>query len=110
MNLRRLTRPSNLRGCRSIRCRTPALKQLLNCDAPETRDVGCGSRAVEMRPGRAHMRWGPLNPQERASARGVWRMALCATKRRERLQQFCTQTSDLLDHLVGAGEQRRRNG
>src|SRR5262245_62253563 len=39
MNLRRLTRPSNLRGCRSIRCRTPALKQLLHCDAPETRDV-----------------------------------------------------------------------
>src|SRR5215470_6269612 len=28
MNFRRLTRPPDLRGCQSIRCRTPALKHL----------------------------------------------------------------------------------
>jgi len=42
---------------------------------------------------------GPLNPQERTSARGAWRMALCAICCREQVQQSAShdapkQTND----------------
>src|SRR5262245_37297228 len=52
---------------------------------------------------------GPLNPQERTSARGAWRMALCARYGPEHLQQAMRGTY-LLDHLVGELEHALLNG
>src|SRR5215467_6900754 len=43
MNSRRLTRSPNQRGCQSIRCRTPALKQLLHREVPGAREGRFGS-------------------------------------------------------------------
>jgi hypothetical protein len=51
----------------------------------------------------------PLYPDERTSSDRADRSVSCQFRTHAPQQTTCTNRSDLLDHLVGAGEQRRRD-
>jgi len=107
MNSRRLTRASHLQWRdQTIRWSRTAPWGLLHCGC----DVRVGVKGCPPHPALAGPNPRPQYPRFQACKWRSCRITLRASCRRERMQQGVWSDFYLFDHLVGAGEQRGRQG